>query len=606
MIVGCISGGISAEFRRAPYQGGSIPEGQQMDTGEEVEGTWRPQFRVADWEVDPASGWLRRGGITRKLEPRVMDLLVALAQQPAVVLAREELEAQVWSGMVVGYDALSSAMIKLRKALGDDPHHPRYIETLPKKGYRLIAPVQEADTTATSQTAPTRVRFEKKPRFYNYFPQSSWRLTTGVLFLLVSGLFIWQFTHRPVPEIDDIAVVAQQWTDTPSIAVLPFSNLSDDPAQTYFSDGITEDLITDLSRLSGLTVIARNSVFSFKDSMPEPQEVAQHLGAHYLLQGSVRRVANRVRINVTLIDTESGLNIWAERFDGSLKDVFTLQDEVLDKVVSELEVKLTAQEQANLKKPTAANVEALQEYFWGRATYGRVTKQENEAARKRYRRAIELDPNFAQAYAALALTYLDDWRRRWGAGREASISKAIDLAQQAIQIDPSVPQAHFTLGYIYLYVHKGHDRAIEEAKKALALDPNYADGYALLSSAYFFSGHPEKALPLDRKAMRLNPASSFLYFVHLGRSNYFQKKYEQALEAFQNAEERNHVYITNHLWLAATYAQLNQLEEAAWEVDQILTLEPDFSLEHWLDTRPIKKVEHRQHLLDGLHKAGIK
>jgi TolB-like protein/DNA-binding winged helix-turn-helix (wHTH) protein/Flp pilus assembly protein TadD len=575
-----------------------------MDTSAEVEGTWRPQFQVADWEVDPASGWIRRGEITRKLEPRVMDLLIALAQQPGVVLPREELEAQVWSGMVVGYDALSSAMIKLRKALGDDPHHPQYIETLPKKGYRLIASVQDVGAIAEEDAAQTRISSQTEPRFFHSVKKSSWLLLTGALFVVVGGLLIWLLTLRSVPENDEIAAVAQH-ADAPSIAVLPFSNLSDDPNQIYFSDGITEDLITDLSRLSGLTVIARNSVFSFKDSMPEPQEVAQLLGARYLLQGSVRRVANQVRINVSFIDAETGLNIWAERFDGSLEDVFTLQDQVLAKVVSELEVKLTSQELANLKKPTTANFEALEEFFWGRATYGSVSKQENEAARKRYRRAIELDPNFAEAYAALALTYLDDWRRRWGISREEAISQAIDLAQKAIQIDPSVPQAHFALGYIYLYVHKGHDLAIEEAKKALALDPNYADGYALLSSAYFFSGHPEKALPLDRKAMRLNPASSFLYFVHLGRSYYFQKHYEQALEAFQSADERNRVYVTNHLWLAATYAQLDQLEEAAWEVDQILTLDPDFSLSHWMDTRPLKKTEHRQHLLAGLHKAGI-
>jgi adenylate cyclase len=576
-----------------------------MDTDAVMDETPQLPFQVADWEVDPASGWIRRGGITRKLEPRVMDLLVVLAQQPGVVVAREELEARVWSGMVVGYDALSSAMIKLRKALGDDPHHPLYIETLPKKGYRLIAPVQADVTTVETVAITSEAKPEITPRFESPFLKLSWRWITGVVVLLVVGLLSWQWFTRFAPETDDIAIITQH-TDTPSIAVLPFSNLSDDPAQSYFSDGITEDLITDLSRLSGLTVIARNSVFSFKGSMPEPQEVARHLGARYLLQGSVRRVANQVRINVTFIDAESGLNIWAERFDGSLDDVFTLQDKVVDKIVSELEIKLTVQEQANLKKPKAANVEALQEFFWGRATYGSISKQENEAARKRYRRAIELDPNFAEAYAALALTYLDDWRRRWGPSREASISQAIDLAQKAIQIDSNVPQAHFALGYIYLYVHKGHDRAIEEARKALALDPNYADGYALLSSAYFFSGYPEKALPLDRKAMRLNPASSFLYFVHLGRSYYFQKNYQQALDAFRNADERNHNYITNHLWMAATYAQLEQLEEAAWEVDQILTLDPEFSLSHWMDTRPLKKSEQRQHLLAGLHKAGIK
>jgi len=573
-----------------------------MNTDADMETTAQPAFQVADWEVDPASGWIRRGEVTRKLEPRVMDLLVVLAQQPGVVLARDELEARVWPGMVVGYDALSSAMIKLRKALGDDSHHPQYIETLPKKGYRLIAPVQPLRTAGnTSVDAQTQIT----PQITVSFHKPPWRLVSGVLLLLVAGLVGWQILQHSASERDDTAVTSHRG-DMPSIAVLPFHNLSDDPAQAYFSDGITEDLITDLSRLSGLTVIARNSVFSFKDTMPEPQEVARHLGARYLLEGSVRRVANQVRINVTFVDAESGVNIWAERFDGPLEDIFSLQDQVLKKVVDELKVKLTAQEQATLKKSRAANVEALQEFFWGRATYGSISKEENEAARKRYWRAIELDPNFAEAYAALSLTYLDDWRRRWGASREAAISQAIALAQKAIEIDPNVPQAHFALGYIYLYVYKGHERAIEEAKITLELDPNYADGYALLSSAYFFSGYPEKALPLDRRAMRLNPTSSFLYFVHLGRSYYFQKEYQQALEAFQSADEKNHNYVTNHLWLAATYAQLGQAEEAAWEVDQILTLEPDFSLSHWMDTRPLKKEEHRQHLLAGLHIAGIK
>lgn len=576
-----------------------------MDTDAELERTAQSPFKVADWEVDPASGWIRQGEITHKLEPRVMDLLVVLARQPGIVLAREELESMVWSGMVVGYDALTSAMIKLRKALGDDPHQPQFIETLPKKGYRLIAPVRAAGKINNASVISPDMQQEVIPRSATFSIKHFWFAMTGMVLLMVVGLAGWQLYQWSVSETDEIAALIQN-TDIPSIAVLPFSNLSDDPRQNYFSDGITEDLITDLSRLSGLTVIARNSVFSFKDSMPEPQEVARHLGARYLLQGSVRRMENQVRINVTFIDAESGLNIWAERFDGSLEDIFSLQDQVLAKVVGELEVKLTAQEQANLKKPKAANVEALQEFFWGRATYGSISKLENEAARKRYRRAIELDPKFAEAYAALALTYLDDWRRRWGGSREESIEKAFELAHQAIQIDPSVPLAHFALGYISLYVHKGHEYAIEQAKKALALNPNYADGYALLSSAYFFSGYPEKALPLDRKAMRLNPASSFLYYVHLGRSYYFQEQYQQALEAFRKADERNHNYITNHLWMAATYAQLDQFEEASWEVDQILTLDPDFSLSHWIDTRPIKKNEHRKHLLEGLHKAGIK
>ena len=504
----------------------------------------------------------------------------------------------------MGYDALSSAIIKLRKALGDDPHHPQFIETISKKGYRLIAPVQETGAVAESHVSQNGGRSVKQSRVNLQFHRPTWLVMTVVLFMLAVVLLNWQPGRLNAPETDDIADVLPV-TDTPSVAVLPFSNLSDDPTQTYFSDGITEDLITDLSRLSGLTVIARNSVFSFKGSTPKPQDVARLLGARYVLQGSVRRMEDQVRINVTFIDAVSGHNIWAERFDGSLDDVFILQDQVVDKVVKALKVELTAQELDNLKRPTAANVDALQEYFLGRAIYGSISKQENEVARKRFRRAIELDPNFAQAYASLALTYLDDWRLRWGVSREESKSQAIKLAQKAIEIDPSNPQAHFTLGYIYLYALKAHDRAIEEAKKVHRTGSQLCRWLCPIVLGLFFLGASGEISTAGSQGNGPESGLEFLYYVHLGRSYYYQKQYEDALKAFQNADERNHVFVTNHIWLAATYAQLNQLEEAAWEVDQILTLEPDFSLSHWLDTRPIKKIEHRQHLLDGLRKAGI-
>jgi tetratricopeptide (TPR) repeat protein len=188
----------------------------------------------------------------------------------------------------------------------------------------------------------------------------------------------------------------------------------------------------------------------------------------------------------------------------------------------------------------------------GRAYYGSISKQENEASRKHFRRAIELDPEYAQAYAALALTYLDDWRRDWSENPEEAIDKALTFARQAIAVDEMLPQAHFALGFISLYAKGQHDLAIEKAKAALALDPNYVSGYALLSSAYFFSGLPEKSLPLDRKAIQLDPSSSFLYHMHLGRSYYFQGRYKEALDSLKQAAERNYNYIPNHVWLAAT------------------------------------------------------
>lgn len=567
------------------------------------------KFRLGEWTVEPASGQLRQGDMTRKLEPRVMDLLMALAQRPGEVLSREQLEQEVWSGRVVGYDALSSAIIKLRKALGDDPYQPRYIETISKKGYRLIA--QCSDAASSSAPVPEAAGGVQPAAAAASVPfKPVWSLIAVLTFALIIALLFWwlswqeQAGDEKSPAIPATSGVAAA---LPSIAVLPFrSSHNGDTAQSWFSDGITEDLITDLSRLSSLRVIARNSVFGFKHSNPEPRDVARMLGARYIVQGSIRRADRQVRINVTFVDGHSGLNLWAARFDGSLDEVFVLQDQVVKKIVTALSLRLSETERAALDRRLTDNLDALQEYFWGRANYGSSTKLENEATRKRYRRAIELDPDFAQAYAALALTHLDDWRRQWSRDREESIRQAFALANKAIAIDPSVPQAYFTLGYIYLYTRDDHDRAIVEARKALALDPNFADGYALLSSAHFFRGEPEKSLPLDRKAMTLNPASSFLYYVHLGRSYYFQGDYRRALRAFRQADTRNHTYVTNHVWLAATHAQLDQPDEAAWEVDQIHILQPDFSLPHWLTTRPFRNSAHRTHLVAGLRKAGLK
>jgi adenylate cyclase len=206
---------------------------------------------------------------------------------------------------------------------------------------------------------------------------------------------------------------------------------------------------------------------------------------------------------------------------------------------------------------------------------------------------------------ALVLTYLDDQRRSWSADPEVSIDRALTLARQAISINDTVPQAYFTLGFIYLYAKAQHDNAIAAAEKAIELDPNYADGYTLLSSAYFFSGYPEKSLPLDRKAKQLNPTASYLYYMHLGRSHYVQQRYKEAVEALQQAVELNINYIPNHLWLAATYAEMGIIDEAVWELEQVFTLNPGFSADDWIESRPYKDPLYKKRLYDSLLKAGI-
>jgi len=577
------------------------------------------RFQIDNWTVEPALNRMHRDKEKVHFEPKVMDVLVYLAERPGSLVTRQELDEAIWPNMIVGYDALTSAIQKLRKAFDDNPRKPHVIETLSKKGYRLIAAVehlQEIDSTnegiVSDQHENDRLSdsFDEKPSVSTHSLEGKRKsrmwITASAVFLfgmvLLLGVFRSDQTtvKAPVPEE---TVSAQK--EQPVLAVLPLLNQSEDPKQEYFIDGITEDLITDLSRISGLGVISRNSMFGYKGTAPEPQEVAMQIGASHVLEGSIRKVANEVRINVTLIDASSGVSVWADRFDGNLQDVFKFQDRVTQDIVSALALKLTEEEQYVLTRERRTSIEAQGLYFMGRAYYSSASKQQNEESRENYRRAIEMDPNYAQAYAAIALTYLDDWRRRWVDNPHEAAVKAIRYAQQAIDVDDSNPQAHFAQGYIYLYAKGEHDRAIESAKAALALDPNYANGYALLSSAYFFSGYPDLALPLDLKAKQLDPGNSNLYLVHLGRSYYFQGKYQEALDAFMQSEERNYNYMPNHLWLALTYQKLDQPEDAEWEIDKVLTLDPDFSIQYWMKTRPYKNPEHRAQLFEGLSELGL-
>ena len=576
-------------------------------------------LKIGDWYFYAGTHELKRNGETIRLEPRVASLLLYLATRAGKPISREVLLEALWPGTVVSDEALTNAVNKLRRSFEDDRANPQVIQTIPKAGYRLIAKVEYLQTSLKQNDSPAYTsqkagvsgpvlpasRLSTVPTIAILRQRQAWVVGGIFLLVLILGLGV----HFRSSEIDhdqqqnefDVTSISSK----PSVAVLPLINLSDDPEQEYFIDGITEDLITDLSKISGLYVIARNSVFSYKGLTPKPQEVAQQLGASYVLEGSVRKAAGQVRINVKLIDTSTGFNLWAERFDGNLDDVFDFQDHVAHKIVSALAIRLTEKEQVLLTKDPTSNVEALTHYFLGSAYYGSASKQENNLARKMYLRAIELDPEYAKAYAALALTYIDDQRRGWSSDPDESINQARKIAQQAIRINDTIPQAHFTLGYIYLYANAQHDLAIEAAKKAIELDPNYPDGYTLLSSAYFFSGYPEKSLPLDRKAMRLNPAASFLYYMHLGRAHYIQGRYAQAIEALQEAAYRNNNFIPNHLWLAATYGQMGELDDAEWEMEQVLTLNPEFSLDYWLDTRPYKKPLYKDKLYDGLRKAGF-
>jgi len=284
---------------------------------------------------------------------------------------------------------------------------------------------------------------------------------------------------------------ALELPDKPSVAVLPFANMSADPEQEYFSDGMAEDLITDLSKISRLFVIARNSAFIYKGKNVKVQQVGEELGVRYVLEGSVRKAGSRVRITAQLVDTKTGYHLWAERYDRNLDDIFELQDEVTQKIVAALKVELTQGEQENLERTPTDNLEAYDYFLRGESFLWRTTKETNAQARQMFKRAVALDPEFALAYAHLGMTHWWDWSLLWSSDPD-HLEQSLDLCQRAVAIDDGLSMGHLIMGASFLW-KKQHEQAITEAKRAVELNPNDADCYAYLGWILNFSGRPEES-----------------------------------------------------------------------------------------------------------------
>ena len=550
------------------------------------------EFYVNDWHVIPATGQLIRNNEEHRLEPRAMAVLVYLYQHANEIVTRNDLETAIWPDTVVTYEALTVIINKIRNALGDNPRQPLYIETLAKRGYRLIATTRQSSNKKNkADTASGKLSLPEK---------NKQRLFTLLLFAIVSLAGVLIFTalnsgkDQPLPIPQDI----------PSIAVIPFSNISGDKNEDYFAYGITEYLITDLSRLSSIIVTSRNSVLGFKSNDIDIPSVSRLLRVRYVITGSVLKQNEQMRIAVQLTDSNSGRQIWADRYDKSTQDLFSVQDEIIDKVISALVKQVNISPQARPYTHTA-NHEAHEYYIRGNALYTSISKEANTLAREMFQKAIELDPGFATAYGAIALTYVDDYRRKWGDNPDAAVDRAFEFSNRAIAIDKNAAVAHVVQAYAFLYGRKQPHKAINSAKQAIKLHPNYADAYAIIGSAYSFIDRSVDAIRINHHAMRLNPTSSYIYFSNLGRDHYFLKQYKKAIDNLENAIFRNENYLNAHIYLAATYASLNQLDDANWEVDKILILDPDFSLDYWASTQPYQSSHRLQRMVTDLHKAGL-
>ncbi len=404
-------------------------------------------------------------------------------------------------------------------------------------------------------------------------------------------------SHEPV--IDETLELPGK----PSIAVLPFVNMSGDPEQEYFSDGITEDITTDLSKMSGLFVISRSSTFAYKGKPVKIKQVAEEFGVRYVLEGSVRKGSDKVRINAQLIDATTGHHLWAERYDRDLKDIFALQDEITQKIVLMLRVEVEEAELERIRRVPTANLNAYESVLRGTGHLQGYKKSTNVQARQMFEQAIELDPEYARPYVGLGFTYLFEWLWYWTQDPQA-LARVLELAQKAIELDESDASAYMLLGMVYLWKDSQHEQAIAAAEKAIDLDPNNALGYGFLAEILNFAGRPEEVTGLMEKAIRLNPRYPFDYLFQAGRAHYYMGRYDRAIAVLKRAVTRRPNHMPTHAYLAASYVELDREEEARAEVAEVLRISPNVRI--GILRLPYKDQAVKEKFIDTLRRAGLK
>jgi DNA-binding winged helix-turn-helix (wHTH) protein/TolB-like protein/Tfp pilus assembly protein PilF len=555
----------------------------------------RRRFRIGEWSADPETNELSRGIEAVRIEPKAMDVLMLLADRVGRVVSREELLDAVWPGVVVGDEAITQSIIKLRKALGDDSRSPSYIETIAKRGYRLIAPVQQIEAVKAIPVGVDPGLPAQRPlRTRRYIPSAGW-VAGIVLTAILAGAYFFHSTPRTAAMQEAIETEDSRHPNWVTVTIVPFESSSADREQTYFARGISDNLMTDLSRLSGLRLIRESGAATSSSA-------AQ--GARYRISGSVQREAETVRINIYLIDTKTNEQLWSERFERPFRDLFAVQDEMTARLADVLPGKLSDVERQRLAKRYTRSLEAYDYFLRGKALFLARGSEENEEARALYRKAIELDPKFARAYAGLAMSYAMGYRLREFADPLPALDRAFELAETARLIDPDIPEVYWALGFVHAQSRR-HEQAIESLQKAIVLDRSFADGYALLGGILTYTGQPAKSIPLLRTATRLNADGGYLYFLLLGRAYLFENDIEQALINLRAALMRNPADIETRVYLAAALVATGDHVAAKWEVDEIRSLEPGFSLRHWLETYPMTSAPQRERLEALLANVGL-
>ena len=519
------------------------------------------QFLFADHRLDTARRELRRGSKPIAVEPQVFDLLIYLVQNCDRVVSKDDLIDSVWSGRVVSDSALTSRINAARRAIGDSGGEQKLIRTIARRGFRFVGAVRmqsNGDETAA-----------------------------------------------PPDELGENERLGLPPAGPPTIAVLPFLNMSGDLEQEYFSDGISEDITTALSKLRWFFVIARNSSFTYKGKAVHMKQVAEELGVGYVVEGSVRKSGDRVRITVQLNDVATGSHIWGERYDRDLADVFAVQDEITEAIVAAIEPQIYAAENFHARRKPPDSMDAWDLVMRALSHYWRVTRQDNVVAQALLEKAIAIDPNYGQALGVLAASYTFSAHMGWeDMASTVPIAKRAALA--AIQVDSEDPWAHHALGCVHLFTRHFED-SLAEFELALQLNPNFslAQGYYGLALSY--CGRWEEADEAARRALRLSPRDPFAA-VYAGIAAYAQfigRNYNEAMQLAREAIRQRGDFVGAHRVLTAAAGMAGQTEVATAALQELRRAQPNISLAWIAEQMPIKLDADREHYLEGFRRAGL-
>jgi TolB-like protein/Tfp pilus assembly protein PilF len=523
----------------------------------------------ADHILDVERRELRRGSELISVGPKVFDLLVYLIRNRERVVSKDDLLEAVWGGRIVSESTMNSQINAARRAIGDSGERQSLICTVARKGFRFVGDVREEQASG-----------------------DRWSATAAL----------------PTKGRDGGHALALAIPDKPSIAVLPFQNMSGDPDQGYFTDGIVEDIITAISRMRWLFVIAHNSSFVYKGRAVDVKQVGRELGVRYLLEGSVRRAASRVRITGQLVDAATGAHLWADRFDGTLEDIFELQDRVAVSVVGAITPTLEKAEIERAKRKPTENLDAYDYFLRGMANLYQWTKQSNDEALRLFYRAIEFDSDFASAYGAAAWCYV--WQKTQGwAGHDAQGTlEATRMARRAVELGKEDAVALSAGGYALAHIAGELDDGYAYIQRALALNPNLAGAWLGGGWVKIWLGEPETAIEHLARAMRLSPFDPILFRMQgaTASAHFFAGRYDEASAWAEKAlrENPNHRQATRVA--AASHALAGRLREARNAMARMCRLDPDLRVSNMKDRLPaLRRPEDLARYAEGLRKAGL-